>query len=98
MHYKIIKTSKYELDILNIIDYLEDNFVSKKIMSSLFSEILWTINSLNFIPERFSEIFKDYRRALVKNYSIFYKIDENKKEVIIYRILHQSQNFIEYLK
>jgi len=98
MHYKIIKTSKYELDILNIIDYLEDNFVSKKIMSSLFSEILWTINSLNFIPERFSENFKDYRRALVKNYSIFYKIDENKKEVIIYRILHQSQNFIEYLK
>ena len=98
MHYRIIKTSKYELDILNIIDYLEDNFVSKKNMSSLFSEILWTINSLNFIPERFSEIFKDYRRALVKNYSIFYKIDENKKEVIIYRILHQSQNFIEYLK
>jgi plasmid stabilization system protein ParE len=50
------------------------------------------------MPERYTEIYKDYRRTLVKNYSIFYKIDENKKEVIIYRILHQAQNFKKYLK
>jgi len=98
MYYKIIKTSKYELDILNLIDYLEFHFVSKKIINNLFSEILWTINSLDFMPERYVEIYKDYRRTLVKNYSIFYKINENKKEVVIYRILHQAQNFKKYLK
>ena len=37
-------------------------------------------------------IYKDFRRLVVDDYLIFYKVDEKAQEVRIYRILHGSQN------
>lgn len=97
MYYKIIKTSTLKIDIKEKLDFLKNRWVSEKVLNDVFLTINWTIKSLDFYPHRFQKVYKDYRRTLIKKYSIFYKINEEEKEVLIYRVLHQSQNFKKYL-
>jgi len=40
---------------------------------------------------------KEFRKCLVKNYIIFYKIHEESKTVMVHRILHTRQNWIDIL-
>jgi len=95
--FKIIILPEAKNDIENILIYLLNENVWKtlvyRIKNIIYSSIFW----LEYFPEKCSFYIEDYRRLLVKAYSIFYKIDENNKKVIIYRILHQSQNYEKYL-
>ncbi len=97
MNYNIRYLPEAEYDLVLKLEFLEKQFVSQKVILDVYYSIKWTISSLDFMPERYAKIYKNYRRTLTKKYSIFYKINENKKEVIIYRILHQSQDFAKYL-
>jgi len=97
MKYEVNILPETDLDIENIIIFLNRQFVWKETLFRLRDVLYSKIYSLEFYPEIFPEIYNDYRRALVKNYSIFYKVDNIKKEVTIYRVLHQAQNFEEYL-
>ena len=40
---------------------------------------------------------KEFRKCLVKNYIIFYKIHEESKTVMVHRILHTRQNWMDIL-
>jgi len=40
---------------------------------------------------------KGYRRRIVENYLVFYLIDEEKKQVIIMRVLHNKSNYQTYI-
>ena len=93
MNYHIIKTSKTELDITEKLSYLKEQNVSKKTITQLYYLFFSTIKSLEIFPQMYQKVYKDYHRVIVKSYSIFYKINDNTKEVTIYRLLHQSQNF-----
>jgi plasmid stabilization system protein ParE len=39
-----------------------------------------------------------YRRAVVDDYLIFYQVDDGRRTVSVYRILHGSRNIISVLK
>jgi plasmid stabilization system protein ParE len=41
---------------------------------------------------------KEYRRIVVGDYLVFYKIDDDQKRLDVYRILHGKRNIPEYLK
>ena len=40
---------------------------------------------------------KKFRKCLVKNYIIFYKVNKENKTVMIHRILHARQKWIDIL-
>ncbi len=54
------------------------------------------INNLKDIYPEYSEN-NNYRRFFVKNYIIFYKVNEKEKQIEIYRILRASWNLPEHL-
>ena len=95
--YKVIILPKVKNDIENILLYLLNENVWKilvyKIKNLIYSSIFW----LEYFPKKCSYYIKDYRRLLIKSYSIFYRIDEENKIVIIYKILHQAKNYEKYL-
>ena len=97
MKYKVEILPEADLDIDNFMIFLSKQFISKELLIKLRDVLYYKMYSLEFFPEIFAEVYKDYRRLLVKNYSIFYKVDNLNKKVIIYRILHQAQNFKKYL-
>jgi plasmid stabilization system protein ParE len=44
------------------------------------------------------DLNKAYRRIVVGNYLVFYKIDEAEKRMKVYRVLHGKRNLPEFLK
>lgn len=101
--YKIIVSETFHKELRNIIYYISHKLDSKFTASELLSEIEKTISDLSFFPYR-HELVQDsylhkkgFRKTIIKNYIVFYKIEEPDKTVNIHRILHAKQNWIKFL-
>ncbi|MDQ7009553.1 MAG: hypothetical protein Q9M94_04660 [Candidatus Gracilibacteria bacterium] len=75
MHYNVKTSSESDNDIYLKLEYLKSEGVSKEMIKSFYLTILGTINSLDFFPERFQKVYKDYRRTLIKKYARNYGIN-----------------------
>ena len=91
--YNIKILSIVDENLLNIFDYILENTYDIWISENIINHIYWAIYSLNFLPYRYQVVFENIRVINVKWYKIFYEIDENKKTIIIYRILWWRQYF-----
>ncbi|WP_345741399.1 type II toxin-antitoxin system RelE/ParE family toxin [Enterococcus cecorum] len=86
-----------------MIHYISHNLDAPFTASDLLNEIESTVSSLSAMPQRYGLVDdnylrgKEFRNCLVKNYIIFYKIHEESKTVIVHRILHTRQNWIDIL-
>lgn len=100
--YKIEFTSKASEDLSTIYRYIKYNLnepiIARKILRCLEDSIKQLENFANIYPviiEKFSlEI--DLRKKSVKNYIIFFSIEN--KTVYIIRILHNKRNWRKILK
>jgi plasmid stabilization system protein ParE len=61
----------------------------------LADDLFKVIFSLEFMPEMYQKYLWEYRRVIVKwSYKIIYKIEEEKKKVIIIRVIRtERKNF-----
>jgi len=66
-------------------------------VNNLNYEIHEKVLYLKLFPNMYQNTYKDFKTIQIKSYKIFYKINETKKEVTVYRILWASQNFREYI-
>ena len=102
-HYKILVSETYHKDLKNIIHYILHNFDVPFTASDLLDKIESTVFSLSTMPHRYRLVDdsylrnKEFRKCLVKNYIIFYKVHEENKTVMVHRILHARQNWIDIL-
>lgn len=102
-HYKILVSKTYHKDLKDIINYISHNLEAPFTSSNLLNEIESTILGLSTMPHRYELVndtylhHKEFRKCLVKNYIIFYKVNEESKIVMIHRILHTRQNWIDIL-
>ena len=98
MKYQVEILPKTHEDIEGFFKFLKQNFVENNILLKFRNLIYYKIYSLEYFPEIFPEVYKNYRRLLIKDYSIFYKVNKKEKRVIIHRFLHQSQDFKNHIK
>ena len=96
-HYKILVSETYHKDLKDIIHYIYHNLDSPLTVSALLDEIESTVSTLSTIPLRYGLVDdaylhrKEFRKCLVRNYIIFYKVNKENKTVLIHRILHARQ-------
>lgn len=89
-------TKRAENDLTAIYDYINQKLQSPQAAMKLFNRLAEAIQSLEVFPERFAIVpeFLDLglkvRRLVIKNYSIFYRLDNDVVTVI--RILHHSNS------
>ena len=95
--YKIKLNSEFKSDLNDLSEYLFRMSFSKEISQNISDEIIKKLLNLMIFPSMYQTTYRDFKTIQIKSYKIFYKIDEIKKEVIIYRILWASQNFREYV-
>ena len=99
-HYKILVSETYHKDLKDIIHYIYHNLDAPITASTLLDEIEST---LSIMPLRYGLVDdaylrrKEFRKYLVKNYIIFYKVNEENKTVMIHRILYERQKWINIL-
>ena len=97
--YRVKVTPRAALDIDNIYCYIADEFKAIGSAESHADELENAILSLDTMPYRGAErkvgafSKKGYRQLLVKKFTIIYRIDEERKTVIIVTVRYTPSSF-----
>lgn len=98
--YKIQLSIKAKNDYKKIISYLKNELLEPSIANRYAELINSEIQTLSYFPQKHAIIDKEivkeleYRKLVVKNYIVFYRINERKKVVEVYRILYGASEWI----
>ncbi len=87
MKYKVVIRDIANKDIEDLSDYVFRHSFDLEIAKKVSNRLYEAIFSLRIFPSRFEKYIKDYRRMILDwKYKIIYKIEEEKKKVVIVRI------------
>lgn len=95
--YNLVVTSKAYQDIDEALNYIINILNNKKAATELVEEIIECQRILKENPFAYSKCIdknleeRGYRRAVVKNYILLFKIEQ--KRVAILRFFHGAQNY-----
>jgi len=97
MRYKIAYLPEARSDTRQIRRYL-DQYYQSTVMNffDLLKESIGNLKTNPLMYERY-ERRPDYRRMVVGDYLVFYKVLEDKHRVEIHRILHSSRQIERYI-
>ena len=102
MNYKIIRTDKFNDQLTDIIMYIRDTF-SKKEAVDYLNYLETIMNNLKEFPyigvvPRYQAIAKQgYRAIICKQNIVFYKVNEETKEIILNIIVSSKRNYINLI-
>ena len=101
-HYRILEKQSFKNDLREISNYIILNFSSVLAVKKLISEINSKIQNLKELPCAYPILYKyidksrDYRRIVVKNYSIIYYVLKEEKTVVIVHIYYNKRKFFNF--
>ena len=99
MSYKIVRTDKLNDQLTDIIMYIRDTFSAKEALDYL-NYLEKEINNLKDFPyigviPRYQAISKQgYRAIICKQNIVFYKVNENTKEIVLNIIVSSKRNYL----
>ena len=103
MKYNIIRTDTADAGIRKIILYVAANFGNKVALEKL-DDIEERINALADNPHmgvepRYHVLKRQgYKVLILEKNLVFYKINESKKEVVIYAVVDQRQDYLNIIR
>ena len=103
MKYKVIRTETADAQIRKIILHVAENFgadVALKKLNELEQSILdLGIFPLKGVDPRYLVLKRQgYKVLILEKNLVFYKIDEEKKEVIVYAVVDQRQDYLNIIR
>ena len=103
MKYKVIRTEVADSQIKSIILYISEKFgkdVALEKLNSMEKGILDLAANpyLGMEPKSLFLKRQGYKVLILEKNLVFYKINEERKEVIIYAVFDQRQDFINILR
>ena len=97
--YSVDITDSAEEDLDSIIFYIANELNAKKAASDFVGKVYECYDRLEDNPYIYTECRdtrlkkEGYRRAVIKNYVLLYKIDEDTKEVVVHRFFYGGQDY-----
>ena len=103
MKYKVIRTETADAQIRKIILHVAENFgtdVALEKLDELEQNILDLGNfPLKGVDPRYLVLKRQgYKVLILEKNLVFYKIDEEKKEVIVYAVVDQRQDYLNIIR
>lgn len=102
--YKIIITPDAENDLLELRNYITEVLRSRETAKRYIHTIRTEIGSLSKIPARYKPVddepwhSRGIRRIIVKNFFVYYRIDEEEKMVFILNVIYARRNQLRMLE
>ncbi len=99
MKYKILRTEKAEQQLRDIIFYIADDSKSVDIALNYLDKIEHAITQLEDFPNlgsipKYATLRKQgYKVLIVERHLVFYKVNEDKKVVVIYAIVDGRREY-----
>ena len=103
MVYSVITSHRAKQDMKEIGRYIAEELQSPQSARNLLESFEREINELNQMPKRFAYVSdenlarKGIRWLPVKNYSIFYNVDEDTKTVTVIRVYYARRDWANLL-
>jgi plasmid stabilization system protein ParE len=101
--YELILSKLFDNDIDSTYEYIKDNLEAPMAAENLMKEVKQKLNYLKENPT-VRPLIKDkvilalkLRSAKVKNYVIYYSVDEEKQKINLIRFLHNKRDWINIL-
>lgn len=106
MAYKVVETESFIKSLSETFDYIITNFKNPTIVNDMLDTIDDASELLRLYPDMYAVFEPSYelefiiRRFPVKDYFVFYTVNDDLEEVQLLKIIHSSRNIyqINYLK
>ena len=91
-------------DLTSIVKYIKNELHNPQAANLLAEEIVAKIENLKDFPyahrvyQPLKELKQEYRRLIVKNYLVFYWINEENKTITIARVIYGKRDYLNDLK
>jgi len=101
--YRVVPSGRARKDILDITEYITSELDSPEAARKLLIALNKEMNSLDTMPKRFALVSDErlaqmgIRSVPVKNYSIFYTVDEQEKSVTIISVMYSKRDWANLL-
>lgn len=101
--YKVLITELAQRDLDAIVEYIAVQLSNPIAASDLLDEVDKCYSYLRSNPFIYAKSIdarlekEGYRKALIKNYILFFKVFENEKKVIVYRIIYGARDYQKLL-
>lgn len=101
--YQVELSRTARVDILGIVRYIQVELQEPRLAGKLYGQLKEQISSLSYLPERNAivDIPKirelGLRRLLVRNYSVFYHVDNEQNIVRIVRVMYSGRDITAQL-
>ena len=103
MNYNLVITKPAEKDLADILQYVSKDLSAPKAASDLLDDILKCYDNISLNPLMYALCdndrlkSKEYRKAVVKNYIMLYRVDEEKQTIYIMRFIYGRRDYINLL-
>ncbi len=91
-------------DMLEIVKYISEELKNPVAASKLAEEFIASAENICIFPYSnnvyipIKSLEKEYRRIIVKNYMMFYTVNEDTKAVTIMRVIYAKRNIDKQIK
>ena len=99
MAYKLIKTDSFQRDLNAVVAYIALSLENKVAATSLLDAVEKSYDGIERMPLMY-EACRDphlkelgYRRAVIQNYIMLYKVDSEAETVYVMRLFHGRQDY-----
>ena len=98
MDFSLIFSNSFYFDLDKAIDYISKDLSNAQAAKNLLEKVTQSLLQIEKFPYScpiVSNAFipgKDLRRKVINNYSLFYKIDEKNKTVVVLRLILSRRN------
>jgi len=90
-------------DMTEIARYISQDFCNPSAAEKLANEMIVAVENLiavpyvNAIHHTIKPLKQEYRKLIVKNYVVFYWVDENEKKVVVARVVYFRRDYEKLL-
>lgn len=103
MGYKLIKTDSFQRDLDAVIRYIALSLENRTAAASLLDAIEKSYDGIERMPLMYEACHDPhlkelgYRKAVIRNYIMVYKVDEGSQTAYILRLFHGRQDYEKLL-
>lgn len=103
MSYKLVVSKPAEKDLADILQYISKDLSAPKAASGFLDEVLKCYDNISDNPLMYALCdngrlkVKKYRKAIIKNYIMFYRVDETNHTAYIMRFIYGRRDYINLL-
>ena len=100
IRYEVLLTDKAKEELEEIYNYISKSLISETAAISIMQKIENKILNLTKIPESYSIIEpyiqtnEKYRKLIINNYIVVYRIDYDNNKVYVIRIIYGKRNYL----